>query len=112
MAGEGQERQLKKQVRLQLPQGIHLLLALLFLYFFVLPESEEIKVAGFYVYALHFLAVQEASCVGSTSQDRLEDMVTLLTSYIESPLVSRKSGCQSEGMPEAQAEGRQVPWEP
>lgn len=111
MAGEGQERQLKKQVRLQLTQQIHLSLALLFLYFFVLPESEEIKVAGFYIYALHFQAVREASCVGSTYQDRLEDTVPLLTFYVEPPLVSRKSGCQSESMPEGQAEGRQVPWE-
>lgn len=111
MAGEGQERQLKKQVGLQLPQGINLFLDLLFLHFFVLPESEEIKVAGFYIYALHFLAVQEASCVGSTSQDRLETVVPLLTFYIESLLVSRKSGCQSEDMPKAQAEGCQVPWE-
>lgn len=111
LAGEGQEKQLKKQVGLQLPQGINLFLALLFLHFFVLPESEEIKVSGFYIYALHFLVVQEASCVGSTYQDGLEEMAPLGTFYIESPLVSR-SGCQSQGMPEAQAEGHQVPWEP
>lgn len=61
---------------------------------------------------MHFQAVQEASCVGSTYQDRLGDMVLLLTFYGESPLVSRKSGCKSEGMPEGQAEGHQVPWEP
>lgn len=112
LAGQGQERQLKKQVGLQLPQVMNLFLALLFLHFFGLPESEETKVSGFYIYALHFLTVQKASCVGSTSQDRLEDTVPLLTFYTESPLVSRKSGCQSEGMPEAQAEGRRVPWEP
>lgn len=106
MAGKGQERQPKKQVGLQLPQGINLFLALLFLLFFILCQSEEIKVARFHIYALHFLAVQEASTLRTD-----EDTVPLLTVYIESPLVSRKGGCQSKDMPEAWAEGCQLHWE-
>lgn len=48
-------------------QGVYLFLAFLFLYPFVSPELEEIKMTGFYIHAVHFLVVQEAS------PDKLDD---------------------------------------